>query len=69
MRFKTAGEACCSGRIEIFADIVVAGDRVEQAIGDAVGVGVEEAEPAQAVDLCERVEELGEAVLRPRSSP
>jgi hypothetical protein len=50
-------------QIEVLTDVVVAGDRVEQAIGDAVGVGVEEAEPAQAVDLSERVEELREAVL------
>ena len=39
------------------------GDGVEQSAGDAVGVGVEEAQPAQAFDLGERVEELGEAVL------
>ena len=31
--------------------------------GDAVGVGVEEAEPAEVGDLGERVEESGEAVL------
>jgi hypothetical protein len=34
------------GQIEIFADVVVAGDGVEELVGDAVGVGVEEAEPA-----------------------
>ena len=49
--------------VEIFADVVMAGDGREQAAGDAVGVGVEEAEPAEAFDAGERVEEGGEAVL------
>ena len=49
--------------IEIFADIVVAGDGVEELGGDAVGVGVEETEPMEAFDIGERVEEGGEAVF------
>ena len=49
--------------VEIFADVVVLGDGVEQLAGDAVGVGVEEAEPAQAFDAGEGVEEGGEAVF------
>ena len=49
--------------VEIFADVVVLGDGVEKFAGDAVGVGVEEAEPAEAFDLGERVEEGGEAVF------
>jgi len=49
--------------VEIFADVVVLGDGVEEFIGDAVGVGVEEAEPTQVGDACELVEEGGEAVF------
>ncbi len=51
------------GDIEVFADVVVAGDGVEEAAGDLVGIGVEEAEPADAVNFGEAVEELGEAVF------
>ncbi len=49
--------------VEIFADVVVLGDCLEELAGDAVGVGVEEAEPAEAWDAGELVEECGEAVL------
>ena len=49
--------------VEIFADVVVPGDGVKQVAGDAVGVGVEEAQPAEAVDAGEGVEECGEAVF------
>jgi hypothetical protein len=49
--------------VEVFADVVVAGDGFEESAGNAVGIGVEEAEPAQAVDAGERVEQGGEAVL------
>ena len=51
------------GHVEIFADVVVLRDGVEQLAGDAIGIGVEEAEPAQAFDLGERVEQRGEAVF------
>ena len=51
------------GQVQVVADVVVAGDGFEQAAGDAVGVGVEEAEPAEVGDFGERVEECGEAVL------
>jgi len=45
--------------VEILADVVVAGDGVEQLARDAIGIGVEEAEPAQVSGLrCEGVKEL-----------
>ena len=63
MRFEDGGGGVLEGHVEILADVVVAGDGVEQAAGDAVGVGVEEAQPAQAFDAGEGVEEGGEAVF------
>ena len=51
------------GQVEVVANVVVAGDGFEEAAGDAVGIGVEEAEPAEVGDLGERVEELRQAVL------
>ncbi len=50
------------GHVEIFCDGVVFGHRLEQARGDLVGVGVEEAQPAEAGEDGEGVEEGGEAV-------
>src|ERR1019366_4980229 len=58
-----SGRGVLEWNVEIFADVVMAGDGREQAAGDAVGVGVEEAEPAEAFDAGERVEQEGEAVL------
>jgi hypothetical protein len=50
-------------KVEIFADVVMLGNGLEKFAGDAVRVGVEEAEPAQVGDLGKRVEESGEAVF------
>ena len=61
MRLRTAGAGVLEGDVEILGDGVVLGHRFEQAGGDLVGVGVEEAEPAQAGEDGEGVEELGEA--------
>ena len=61
--FEHGGRGVLERDVEIFADVVVLRDGVEQLAGDAVGVGVEEAEPAQAVDAGELVEEGGEAVF------
>ena len=36
--------------VEVLADVVVLRDGLEQAAGDLVGIGVEEAQPAQALD-------------------
>ena len=51
------------GHVEVLSDGGVAGDGLQQARGDLVGVGVEEAQPAQAGKRGERVEELRQAVL------
>ena len=56
------GRGVLERQVEIFADVGVRGDGFEQAAGDAVGIGVEEAEPAEAFDVGEGVEEGGEAV-------
>ncbi len=49
--------------IEIFADIVVPGDGLQQPAGDAVRIGVKEAQPAQAGNGRQSVEQLGEAIF------
>jgi len=36
--------------VEIFADVVVLRNGLKQLAGDAVGIGVEEAEPAEVGD-------------------
>ena len=57
------GAGVLEGDVEVFCDGVVACHGFEQARGDLVGVGVEEAEPAQAGERGEGVEELGEALF------
>ena len=52
------------GDVEVFGDVVVARDGVEEARGDFVGVGVEEAEPAEAGEWGEGFEEVGETVFQ-----
>ncbi len=59
---EDGGRGVLERQVEIFADVGVRGDGFEQASGDAVGIGVEEAEPAEAFDAGEGVEERGEAV-------
>jgi hypothetical protein len=39
------------------------GDGVKQLARDAIGIGIEKAEPAQVGNVCEGVEELREAVF------
>ena len=60
---EDGGAGVLEGDVEIFGDVVVACDGVEQAGGDLVGVGVEEAEPAQAGEWGEGVEEVSETVF------
>ena len=50
--------------VEVFGDVVVAGDGFEELGGDFVGVGVEEAQPFEAFDLREGFEEGCEAVFQ-----
>ena len=45
---EDGGAGVLEGDVEVFGDVVVARDGVEEARGDLVGVGVEEAEPAEA---------------------
>jgi hypothetical protein len=63
MRLQDIGRGVLEGHVEIFADVVVARDGFEELAGDAVGIGVEEAEPAEVGDAGELVEECGEAVF------
>ncbi len=60
--FEDAGAGVLEGDVEILCDGVVLGHRLEQSRGDLVGVGVEEAQPAQAGEDGECVEQGGEAV-------
>ena len=52
------------GNVQILADVVVLGDGFEQPLRDAVGIGVEEAQPAQPVDAGQSVEQVGETVFQ-----
>jgi hypothetical protein len=65
MRLRTAGAGVLQRDVEVLGDVVVLGDGFEQARGDLVGVGVEEAQPAQAGERGEGVEQRGEAVFEP----
>jgi hypothetical protein len=47
------------GDVEVLRDGVVVCDCLEKARGDLVGVGVEEAEPLEAFEGSEGVEEVG----------
>ena len=61
--FEHRGRGVLEGDVEIFADVVVLCDGFEELVGDAVGIGVEEAEPAEVGDSGELVEERGQAVF------
>ncbi len=61
-RLEDAGAGVLEGDVEVLGDGVMAGHSLEQARGDLVRVGVEEAQPAQAGQDGKGVEKLGEAV-------
>ena len=61
--FEHVGRGVLQGHVEIFADVVVLRDGVEQFAGDAIRIGVEEAQPAKAFDTGERFEQEREAVF------
>ena len=63
MRFEHVGRSVLQRHVEILADVVVARDGVEQPAGDAIGIGVEEAQPAQTLDARQRVEQRRQTVL------
>ena len=56
------GRGVLKRQVEIFADVVVLRDGVEKFAGDAIGIGVEEAEPAEIWNAGERVEQSGETI-------
>jgi hypothetical protein len=70
MRFRTRALACCSGMSMYFTS-AMRGDGVEQALGDLVGIGVEEADPffAGASICARRSSRRARPSARPRSSP
>ena len=63
------GRGVLQRNVEIFADVVVARDGFEQLAGDAIGVGVEEAQPAEIGILASVSSRVARPSLRPRSSP
>src|SRR6202043_1289113 len=62
-RLEHLSRGVLQGNIEILADVVVLRDGLEQAACDAIGIGVEEAQPAHAFDARKGVEQLRESVL------
>ena len=59
---EDAGAGVLQRHVEVLGDRVVRRDGFQQARGDLVGIGVEEAQPAQAGDDGDGVEQRGEAV-------
>ncbi len=51
------------GNVDVAAEARVLGENFQQARGDLVGIGVEEADPAEILDLRELFEQGGETVL------
>ena len=48
--------------IEIFREARVGRDRIEKLRSDAIGIAIEKANPVQLFDLCEALEQRGQAV-------
>ncbi len=63
--FDEAGIGMLEGDVEVAADLR-AGHRLEQAAGDLLGIAVEKADPGDARDTREPLQEPGEAVPDPR---
>ena len=57
---KDVGAGVLQRDVEVLRDVVVARDGLEQARGDLVGIRVEEAQPLEAGERSERVEQIGE---------
>src|SRR6267378_7928799 len=54
------------GYVNVRTNIVVDCDRLEQSPGDFVGIGVEEANPLQALDAREPFQQQGQAIFQPK---
>ena len=63
MRLSTAVRGVLQGNVDVAAEARVSGEHFQQARRDLVGIGVEEADPAEILDLGELFEQRGEAVL------
>ena len=50
--------------VDVRADLVVGGDGLQQLAGDLVGIGVEEAHPAQLFDLRQPLQQQRQAVFQ-----
>ena len=66
---EDAGAGVLERHVDVLGDGVVLRDGFEQARGDLVGIGVEEAEPAEAGEDGEASSRLARPSVRPRSSP
>ncbi len=58
------GRRVLQGNVDVGADFVVAGDRLQQPLGDLVGIGVEKAHPAQLFDERQPFEQQRQAVFQ-----
>ena len=57
------GRGVLQGNVNVAAQARVRGEHFKQARGDLVGIGVEETDPAEILDLRELFEQRGEAIL------
>src|ERR1035438_5117378 len=64
---KDAGAGVLERHVDVLGERGVFGDGVEQALGDLIRIGVEEADPllGRGVDLREAGEQIGQAVVEP----
>ncbi len=60
---ENRGRGVLQGKVDIAAKAWMAGEYFQQARRDLVGIGVEEANPAELVDLRELFEQRGETIL------
>ena len=64
IRFSTSGDACCSGTSRYLQMLSWLGDRLQQSICDPVRIRIQESQPPQAFDLCQRIQQRCQPVLQ-----
>ena len=60
IRFSTRSLMCCSGMSRYGMIFFAAGQRLDQLVGEVLRVGVQHADPLDAVDLVQLAEQLGQ---------
>src|SRR5208282_5003474 len=61
---QNVGRSVLQRHVEIFANVVVLRDRFEQLSRNSVRISVKEAQPAQALDACQRVQQGYQSIFK-----